>query len=218
MFILIPDGPFRKPGQKIQLSAIRDIFRQNHFRAASFAYFGHMWELYAFWAFVPFMLQLYNTLHPDVSLNIALWSFVVIAIGGLACVVGGYLAQTFGDKRIASIALALSGTCCLLAPAIFSLESPVIVIAFLLFWGMVVIADSPLFSTLVAHNAPAELKGTALTIVNSIGFFITIISIQLINELTLRIDSAMALTVLAAGPILGLTALRGKKEKTLEKS
>ena len=83
---------------------------------------------------------------------------------------------------------------------------------------MVVIADSPLFSTLVAQNAPAELKGTALTIVNSIGFFITIISIQLIHELTLRIDSPMVLAVLAIGPILGLVALRNKKEKTREKS
>ncbi|MCB0639399.1 MAG: hypothetical protein KDC54_22390, partial [Lewinella sp.] len=97
--------------------------------------------------------------------------------------------------------------CCLLAPWLFQLPSPALFLAFLLFWGMVVIADSPLFSTLVAHNASPEIKGTALTIVNSIGFAITIVSIQLLNGLREWSDSSVIYTVLAVGPVLGLIAL-----------
>jgi hypothetical protein len=80
----------------------------------------------------------------------------------------------------------------------------------MLFWGMTVVADSPLFSTLVAQNAAAEIKGTALTIVNSIGFAITIISIQLISSLKTITDSNSIYICLAIGPVLGLLALSKK--------
>ncbi len=77
---------------------------------------------------------------------------------------------------------------------------------------MVVVADSPLFSTLVAQNAPLELKGTALTIVNCIGFSVTIISIQLINIIRTLTDSNSIYMILALGPVLGLMALLIHKE------
>jgi len=86
-------------------------------------------------------------------------------------------------------------------------QSEIIFILFLMFWGMVVVADSPLFSTLVAQNVIAEHKGTALTIVNSIGFAITIISIQLISNLTAIISVQYLFVLLALGPVLGLIAL-----------
>jgi hypothetical protein len=86
-----------------------------------------------------------------------------------------------------------------------------IFIAFLVFWGMVVIADSPLFSTLVAQNAPSEIKGTALTIVNSIGFSITIFSIQLLNILRLEINPVFVYICLSIGPVLGLWGLLRNK-------
>jgi MFS family permease len=146
-------------------------------------------------------------MHPQTSFNIPLLSFIIIGIGGLACVVGGYIAQKSGVKKVAFISLVASCICCLISPIIFSVSSPVLFVSFLLFWGMVVIADSPLFSTLVAQNAPMELKGTALTIVNCIGFFITIISILLINTLRTYTNSPIILLVLAIGPILGLMAL-----------
>ncbi|MDP4988653.1 MAG: MFS transporter, partial [Polaribacter sp.] len=85
-------------------------------------------------------------------------------------------------------------------------------IVFLLFWGMVVVADSPLLSTLVAQNAPLQLKGTAITIVNCIGFAITIISIQILNSFTNITDSNFIYMILAIGPILGLISLRKKKK------
>ena len=212
MFLKVPDGPFRKQGTTIDFSAFFGVFRNSNFRSAALGYFGHMWELYAFWAFVPIILKTYSIQHPAVELDIPLLSFLIIGVGALACVVAGYLAQNFGTKRIASLALFLSCACCFLSPLIFASEEKSLLIAFLLFWGMVVIADSPLFSTLVANNAPSEIKATALTIVNSIGFFLTIISIQLISLLLEVLNPIYIYTVLGLGPILGLIAIWDKKK------
>lgn len=211
MVSLVPDGPHRRPSQKIDIDAIPKIFKEPRFRAASLGYFGHMWELYTFWAFVPLMLQFYRDTHAEASYSISLMSFLVIGVGGIACVVGGYLAERLGVQKVASWALALSGICCIVSPLIFTLDSEMLFVGFLLFWCMVVIADSPLFSTLVAQHAPPQLKGTALTIVTSIGFFLTIISIQLIDYLLMQSDTMAVFMVLAVGPVLGLWALRGRK-------
>ena len=213
IYVFVPDGPYRKPSQKPDLTAMFSVFKDQKFRAAAFGYFGHMWELYAFWAFVPVMLVSYMNIHPDVNFNIPLYSFLIIGLGSIACVIGGYLSQSHGAKKIAFIALLLSGLCCLISPAIFWIDSSTIFIGFLIFWGLVVIADSPLFSTLVAQSAAAESKGTALTIVNSIGFSITIISIQLINMLKDVISPEYLFMVLAVGPVFGLMALMKKNVK-----
>lgn len=186
-------------------------FRIPAFSASALGYFGHMWELYAFWAFVPVILANYSAAFPQVSINISWWSFLIIGIGGLACVLGGYWAQRRGTRKTAATLLLLSGCCCLVSPWVFALNSIFVVLGFLLFWGMVVVADSPLFSTLVAQNAAAEVKGTALTIVNCIGFSITIISIQLLNMLSTSVDPRFLYVVLALGPVLGLVALSGRK-------
>ncbi|WP_293296734.1 MFS transporter [Allomuricauda sp.] len=215
MVILVPNGPFRKPGQKIYLSAFLKVFQNRSFRSAAFGYFGHCWELYTFWAFVPIMLQTYGAIHPATTFNIPLLSFLIIAVGGLACVLGGYLAQVFGTKKVAFMALLLSCICCLISPLLFVQGSEVVFVAFLLFWGMMVIADSPLFSTLVAQSALPEIKGTALTIVNSIGFAITIASILLLNEMRIWTSSNMVYMMLAVGPILGLIALSSKNKAIL---
>lgn len=105
------------------------------------------------------------------------------------------------------MALFMSCACCLLSPLAFIIESETVLIGFLILWGLFVIADSPLFSTLVAQNAVAEVKGTALTVVNCIGFSITIISIQLINALSDLMNPKYIFMLLAFGPILGLFAL-----------
>ncbi len=207
MYGLVPDGPFRKAGQRLEVTAFLNGFRNRDFRAAAMGYFGHMWELYAFWAFVPVMLTVFVTTYPEQQLNVSRWSFIIIGFGAVACVMGGYLSQAFGAKRIATLSLILSGLCCLLSPVMLTQSSSTMLLAFLFVWGLVVIADSPLFSTLIARYAPAETRGTALTIVNCMGFSITIVSIQLLNHLMMRWDIHYLFVILAAGPILGVSAL-----------
>jgi MFS family permease len=207
IYLFVPDGPYRRAGQQFDFKALFSGFKDRNFRSAAFGYFGHMWELYAFWAFVPVILAYYTSLHPEVHFNIPVLSFVVIGLGGLACVIGGYLSLKFGTKKIAVIFLLLSGICCLVSPLAFQLNSSWLFSCFLSFWGLVVIADSPLFSTLVAQNAAAESKGTALTIVNCIGFSITIVSIQLINLLREYIAEEYLYAILILGPTLGLLAI-----------
>ena len=207
MLILVPNGPFRKQSKQVDFSAFFKVFQNKKFRSAAFGYFGHMWELYAFWAFVPIMIATFLELNPREEINISLFSFLIIALGGIACVVGGYISQNFGTKKTAFSALLMSCILCLCSPLVFYFSSKIFLISYLIIWGLVVIADSPLFSTLVAQNASAESKGTALTIVNCIGFFITIFSIQLLNTLGNSMDSRFIYVFLAIGPIIGLIAL-----------
>ena len=213
IFLFVPDGPYRNSGQKLKLTEFLMGFKNKKFRAAAFGYFGHMWELYAFWAFVPVMLATYKNHFPQSHLNIPLFSFLIIASGGVACVVSGLLSQKFAPEKIATLSLFLSCLCCLFSPLFLLNPSEAISLAFLFFWALVVIADSPLFSTLVAQNAPEESRGTSLTIVNCIGFTITIISIQFIGALSNPANAQYLYTLLAIGPIIGLVALKSLPNK-----
>lgn len=209
LFLLVPNGPFRKASQKVNFSAISKIFKNKNFRSSTFGYFGHMWELYAFWTFVPLMLNIYAQQF-NIELNIPLLSFLIIGIGGIACIVGGYISFSVGIKKTAYISLLLSCICCLIAPFMFSIEATSIFLLFLFFWSFVVIADSPLLSTLVAQNSIPQLKGTALTIISCLGYFISTLSIQLINKMLPVFNLKYMLLILAIGPIFGVMAL-GKK-------
>ena len=200
--LLIPDGPYLAKGTALSGNALGMIFRSKHLRAASFGYFGHMWELYAFWAFIPFFLSGYAEMNAA-PLNIPFWSFCIIATGSVGCIAGGLISKKAGSPAVAFYQLTASGLCCLLSPIMFR-APPEFFLGFLLFWGLVVVGDSPQFSTLTAQTAPRELVGSALTIVTSIGFFITIISIQLMNSVTALFASRYIFLFLIPGPILGL--------------
>ncbi len=206
ILLFVPDGPFRKKGNPLKLMAIFSIFKKPELKTAAIGYFGHMWELYAFWAFVPVLLKTYQDLYGK-EINISLWSFLIIGIGSIGCVIGGYLSQRIGIKKTAFWALLLSCLCCLLSPFFFYIPYENLFLSLLLFWGMVVIADSPLFSTMVANNAEPVLKGSALILVNCIGFAITIFSIQLLNYAQLNFSPTLMYTILAIGPVLGLRTL-----------
>ncbi len=208
LYFLVPDGPYRKRSTALDLSVIPKIFKDKSFKAAAFGYFGHMWELYAFWAFVPFIITAYTAMHPDSSLNIAISSFIVIAVGAIACVIGGYISLYKGVKKTALVSLTLSGLFCVISPLLFMIPSQTLFLTMLSLWGMVVIADSPMFSTLVAQNAAPIYKGTALTIVNCIGFAITIVSIQILLLLQSYLDVKYLVMILAIGPIFGVISIR----------
>jgi len=205
MLMFVPNGPFLSKGTKFNPRAIYIIFKSKALRQAALGYFGHMWELYTLWAFVPVLLA-YYTRGFDNAINIQLWSFLIIGAGGLGCAVGGGVSKKTGSKSVAFYMLLFSGICCLLSPLIYNIP-PWGFLLYLLFWGVVVAGDSPQFSALVALSAPKDYVGSALTIVTSIGFLITIFSIEFIDTLSSTIKVKYLMLFLVPGPLFGLISL-----------
>ena len=168
-----------------------------------------MWELYAFWAFVPVVIAAYAE-QQQLDISVALCSFLIIGMGSLGCVLGGYISLMRGSSAVAKAMLLLSGALCLCSPLVYMLPFGLFMACYLM-WGFSVVGDSPQFSTLVARTAPKLYIGTALTIVNSIGFAITIVSIQLLSFLDVPIQYLFLL--LLPGPILGLWSASSISEK-----
>ncbi len=198
---IVKDGPALPKGAPFNFRAIAQAFAHPGFRASSFGYFGHMWELYALWAFIP---MLYNTLVPGQA---DLWTFIFFAVGFLGCGLGGLLSIRLGSQKIARFALAGSGICCLISP-LFQQLPQYITLGLLIFWGVCVVTDSPQFSSLNARFAPKSYVGSALTIVNCIGFVITIFSIELLDAWIKFQGLDFAFIMLAPGPLLGWLSMR----------
>ena len=200
------------PAQRKQFSikALSAIFKLPELRAAAFGYFGHMWELYAFWAFLPIIWKIYASSHTEYAINIPMVTFGTIVVGFVGCWLGGQLSLKFGSGKIALIQLFISGICCLILP--FSIDFSLALFSLLmLVWGITVVGDSPQFSTLVSRFALPERRGSIITLVTSIGFAITIISIQLIDFLLSKFPENLAVFwVLSLGALVGLWA-SGKK-------
>ena len=205
VLFLVPARTTMTNKTKPDFLAAFKVFRSAPFRSAAFGYFGHMWELYAFWSVLPAVFTYANEVS-GTSFNIYQQSFLVIAVGGIGCILGGIVSRSTGSKPVAFYTLAISGACCLISPLVFR-EGTFLFQSLFLLWGITVTADSPQFSALVAKNTVTEYKGTALTIVTSIGFAITIISIQLLKS-AFENYREYGLWLLAIGPIVGLLALK----------
>ncbi|MGQ0712630.1 MAG: MFS transporter [Gemmatimonadaceae bacterium] len=203
------DGPYPFAPRPFSWGLVGTVSRIPRWRLATGGYLGHMFELYSFWAWIPAFLAASVAATggvPNESV-LALTVFAVIAVGAAGCVWGGVTADRRGRERLISIALAASGGCALLAGLFFGLDLR-LTAAMVAIWSFFVIADSAQFSALVTEAVPAHAVGTALTMQTCLGFFLTLISIQLVPPVVAIAGWPTAFAMLALGPIAGILAIR----------
>lgn len=205
LVVAVGDGPnAAHAGTRIRWSGVLRSFRDARFRAAAFGYFGHMWELYALWTLAPLMIAtLFTGDGMYYGSTVSLAAFAFIATGAIGCVLGGVASRRYGNAPVAFAALLVSGLLCLVFPLLANILSPALLGLLLLLWGVSVVADSPQFSALIATHAPPEFVGSALAVVNGVGFLITVLSISLLTSAWPATGIA-SLWWLAPGPLLGL--------------
>jgi MFS transporter, DHA1 family, inner membrane transport protein len=185
----------------LQWRALATVWTDARVRSSVLGYFGHMWELYTMWVMAPLILV---TRLEGAALSWA--AFAVLGAGAIGCALGGWVAQRWGSARVAGVQLSISGVCCLATPWMLG-AGDALFFGWLLLWGITVAGDSPQFSTLTARNAPPQAVGSVLTLTNSIGFAISIVSILLFVSLAQTVALGALLPWLALGPALGLWAL-----------
>ena len=202
----VGEGPYALPTQKFDPSQIRRVFANRGVRLANFGYFGHMWELYAMWAWAPVMIRASVQASGDSPRFAEAASFMVIGAGAIGCVIAGLVADRIGRPIVASAAMAASGACCILIGFLYG-KPPGALLAVAVIWGATVVADSAQFSACVTEFADPRYIGTALTLQTCIGFLITTVSIRIMPLLVARVGWEWAFAFLAPGPLLGIIAM-----------
>jgi MFS family permease len=193
---------------------VAEVVRHRPTRLATYGYLGHMWEFYAMWTWVPAFLAasavargLRTGADPLPTHSVDLAAFAAIAVGGVGCVWGGWMADRIGRGRFVNLAMAASGVCSLAVGILFA-QSFWILLPLVLLWGLFVVADSAQFSAMITEVAPQRGVGTALTLQTSVGFLLTMVSIQGVPMLQESFGWPLAFPVLALGPVLGIAAIR----------
>jgi len=212
--LFVGDGPLALPAARFDLTQIGKVFRNRGVRLASLGYFGHMWELYAMWTWMPFMIRASLAARHSNPALAEVGSFLVIGCGAIGCVLAGLVADRAGRTMVTSVAMAISGSCCLVIGLVFG-ASPIALLLVAAIWGASVVADSAQFSACVTELGDPQYLGTALTIQTCLGFLLTTISIELIPHIERVVGWRFAFVILAPGPLFGVIAmlrLRGLPE------
>ena len=199
-------GPHHTPTPPFDPRYVLRMFGDRRQRLINVGYLGHMWELYALWAWLPTFVaaSLAARQQADTSSSAIAWlTFASIGVAGaVGCVLAGRSAGRVGSLRVARVALGTSGMCCLVSPLFFGAH-PVILVVLLMVWGASVIADSAQFSSALSEAADDGYVGTALTAQTAIGFTLTIVTIQLVPLVADLTGWRLALVFLGLGPVVG---------------
>ena len=205
---LVRIGPNLAASPRFDPRVALSAYTRPALRLANLGYLGHMWELYAMWAWIAFFLQASFEMHLEAA---ALWSrlaaFAVIGVGGaLGSVLGGLLADRFGRTALTMGAMASSGACAIVIGFLFG-AAPWLVFAVAFVWGMVVVADSAQFSASIAELSEPGTVGTMLTMQTSLGFLLTLATVHLVPAMVEAVGWRFAFAALAIGPFLGVWAM-----------
>ncbi len=207
---LVKIGPRQSATRAFSASQLALAFRDPALRLANFGYLGHMWELYAMWAWLGIFLAASFEINsggydPDLLARYA--TFAVIGAGGLiGCLAGGLLSDRYGRTTLTMAAMAISGSCALVVGFLFG-GPPLLLGIICLIWGITIIADSAQFSASITELSEPELIGTMLTIQTCAGFILTLITIHLMPLLVDTVGWSWAFAPLSIGPFLGVWAM-----------
>lgn len=183
------------------------MFLERGPRLINIGYFGHMWELYAFWTWLPAFVIASRGGEMNTTAATSLEIFAAVGVAGVVgCLLGGWAADRWGRPKAAAAALAISGSCCALSPIMFGFGGIPLLI-FLLIWGASVIADSGVFSTSLSEAVNGRHVGTALTAQTAFGFLLTVITIQFVPVFAGIVGWQYAFLLLTPGPVLGVLAM-----------